>query len=127
MRPTVNAPTTGAQYLRGMLIRTALVAVALTGCAANLESSIVSDIRCEPYCAPDDSYLPFLQEAFSYGFAMFPDLWPTLQSCSDLGQLWDCAVTFEPPSDPCGARVVECTGEPAHPPRCHWLDPHRCP
>lgn len=129
--PTIAAPDRARPYPRRMLIRHLALALplALAACASDLESSVSSDIRCEPWCDPDDSYLETLRSTYAYGWSIFPDATASDQSCADLGPEWDCVVTFVSPTNPCGTLAVECLGSPlpGRPLHCNWSNPYNCP
>jgi len=110
-----------------MLIRTAALAVAIAGCLDAPEPPLAEhqdSIICGALCDPE--YASLLDDAYQYGFRLFPDAGTLREGCANLGTGWDCVVTLAVDRSPCGSVVVECLAQQGRPPRCSWTAPDGC-
>jgi hypothetical protein len=107
-----------------MLIRTMLVAAALSACVTTSDpdapvAQTSEPIICGPFCDPGhDTYDDALYGAYDYGLHLFSDATRTGQDCYNVGPPgapeWDCLVTFTTDLSPCKNFIVECLAFNGH-------------
>src|ERR1044071_567506 len=105
-----------------MLIRTMLVAAALSACVTTSDpdapvAQTSEPIICGPFCDPGhDTYDDALYGAYDYGLHLFSDATRTGQDCYNVGPPgapeWDCLVTFTTDLSPCKIFILRGVSPP---------------